>query len=64
MDNTKPPRVIELVNRLEKGGRKTMEIFSGISDGQWEVVIYPNPDWTLRDLLAHFVSAEISLLTS
>lgn len=53
----------ELVARLRKGLEKTLAIFSSISPAQWEAVLYEKPyPWTVRDLLAHFVSAEEGLL--
>jgi hypothetical protein len=57
------PRLEEIIARLEKGRRKTNEIFSGLTPEQWQRVAYDDPlVWTARDLLAHFVSAEESLL--
>jgi hypothetical protein len=56
-------RIDRLVARLEKGIEKTMAIFNAISPAQWEAVLYEEPyPWTVRDLLAHFVSAEEGLL--
>jgi hypothetical protein len=56
-------RADELVARLRKGGRKTAEILGGLSDDQWQAVLYEGPPtWTVRDLLAHFLSAEEGLL--
>jgi hypothetical protein len=56
-------RVNELVAKLEKGHRKTNEILSTLTTGQWQQVVYAEPyPWTVRDLLAHFVSAEELLL--
>jgi hypothetical protein len=56
-------RVNELVSRLRKGGHKTAEILGGLSDDQWQMVLYAGPPaWTVRDLLAHFLSAEEALL--
>ena len=56
-------RVDGLVARLRKGGRKTAEVFGSSSDDQWELVLYEgSPVWTVRDLLAHFLSAEEGLL--
>lgn len=52
-----------LLHRLEKGLNKTLSIFGSLSPAQWEVVLYESPyPWTVRDLLAHFVSSEIGLL--
>ena len=46
-----------LVARLEKGRRKTRETLAGLAADQWQTPIYPDPRWTARGLLAHFVSA-------
>ena len=57
------PRIEALLARLEKGSRKTGEIFGRLTPEQWQRVVYDEPTvWTMRDLLAHFVSAEASLL--
>ena len=56
-------RVEEIIGRLEKGSRKTNEIFGKLTSEQWQRVVYDElPAWTARDLLAHFASAEESLL--
>ncbi len=55
-------RIEALVARLERGGRKTREILDGLTPDQWQTTVYPDPRWTVRDLLAHFVSAEGRLL--
>jgi uncharacterized damage-inducible protein DinB len=56
-------RVEGLVARLRKGIEKTAAIFGALGPTQWEVVVYPGPPaWTVRDLLAHFLSAEEGLL--
>ena len=55
-------RVDGLVARLRKGGRKTAEIMGGLGDDRWKAVLYEGPPtWTVRDLLAHFLSAEEAL---
>ena len=57
------PRVEALIARLEKGKQKSHEILSGLTADQWRSVVYTDPcPWTVRDLLAHFVSAEEVLL--
>ena len=57
------PRVNELVAKLERGHRKTSEILGALTAEQWQRVVYAEPyPWTVRDLLAHFVSAEGLLL--
>lgn len=56
-------RVDKLVARLRKGGHKTAEVLGSLNDDQWEMVFYEGPPvWTVRDLLAHFLSAEEGLL--
>ena len=56
-------RVDELAARLRKGGRKTAKLFGSLSDDQWKMALYEGPPvWTVRDLLAHFLSAEEGLL--
>lgn len=60
MTNT---RADELIDKLEKGLQKTQEHFETLSEAQWQAVLYTDPyPWTVRDLLAHFVSAEEGLL--
>jgi hypothetical protein len=56
------PRAAALVARLEKGRQKTFEIFDGLTPQQWQQVLYKDPTWQVRQLLAHFVSSEIQLL--
>ena len=56
-------RLDEPLARLRKGGAKTTGIFSSLADDQWTRVVYSEPyPWTVRDLLAHFYSAEVGLL--
>lgn len=56
-------RLDEPLARLRKGGAKTTEIFSALAGDQWQRVVYSEPyPWTVRDLLAHFYSAEVGLL--
>ena len=53
------PRVEALVAKLEKGGQRTQEILGGLSPQEWELVVYDDASpWTVRDVLAHFVSSE------
>ncbi len=57
-----PPRVAALIARLEKGGRKTQDILGSLSAEQWGRRVYAGPpEWSVRDLLAHFLSAEVGL---
>ncbi len=56
-------RKAKLLNRLRKGLDKTTQILGSLSDEQWTRFVYREPyPWTVRDLLAHFVSAEEGLL--
>ena len=55
------PRAEELVGKLEKGRQRTFEIFNSLDPEQWQLVLYDHPVWQVRDLLAHFVSAEDQL---
>lgn len=56
-------RITELVGRLQKGIEKTAAVFRALKPTEWEEVIYPGPPvWTVRELLAHFLSAEEGLL--
>ncbi|MCX6034582.1 MAG: DinB family protein [Chloroflexi bacterium] len=56
------PRADALAARLEKGRQKTFEIFNALTLEQWQQPLYHEPDWQVRHLLAHFVSAENQLL--
>jgi hypothetical protein len=56
-------RVDDLVARLTKGAGKTAQILGGLRDDQWQMALYTEPlAWTVRDLAAHFLSAEVALL--
>jgi len=56
-------RVKGLAARLQKGARKTTDIFDSLTDEQWQALLYEEPSiWTARDLLTHFLSAEEGLL--
>ncbi len=57
-------RIKQLLSRLRKGIEKTNAIFGSISPAQWDAVLYTEPyPWTVRDLLAHFLSVEEGLLS-
>lgn len=56
------PRADALTARLEKGRQKTLESLSALTPAQWELQLYDEPAWQVRNLLAHFVSAERQLL--
>jgi uncharacterized protein (TIGR03083 family) len=52
-----------LAGRLQAEGEKVRQFFSTLSDEQWQRSIYTEgAEWRVRDVLAHFVSSERSLL--
>ena len=56
-------RVEALIAKLDKGLRRTEEILGSLTAEQWHRILYDGPPtWTVRDLLAHLVSAEGRLL--
>ena len=55
-------RVDALVARLEKGRQKTAELLSALPLEKWQLQVYTAPDWSVTNLLAHFVSSEEQLL--
>ena len=56
-------RIEKLLIRLQKGITRSREIFESLDSATWEAVVYETPyPWTVRDLLAHFLSAEEGLL--
>jgi hypothetical protein len=56
-------RVEQSIARLRKGMEKTAAVFGALGAPQWNAVLYEGPPrWTVRDLLAHFLSAEEALL--
>jgi hypothetical protein len=49
-----------LADRLREEGGRVVEFFKSLSEEQWGLYVYQNgEDWTMHQLLAHFVSAEI-----
>jgi hypothetical protein len=56
-------RTDKLLTRLRRGIEKSQEIFESLDPENWNVTLYEEPyPWSVRDLLAHFVSAEAGLL--
>jgi hypothetical protein len=56
-------RIQKLLARLRKGITRSREVFEHLERTEWEIVLYEDPyPWTIRDLLAHFLSAEEGLL--
>lgn len=55
-------RVEKLAARLRTGGESTMRLLKGLSETQWQTVLYEEPyPWTVRDMLAHLLSTEEGL---
>lgn len=53
----------KLAKRLEKEGAKVIETFNALTDEQWQVEVYTEGQvWTIRHVLAHFVTSERGLL--
>jgi hypothetical protein len=49
----------QLARRLTESGEGAAAYFQSLSPAQWQVRVYSgDAPWTVRDLLAHFVSAE------
>ncbi len=52
-----------ILKRLVEEGRKTAAYFRALSEGELAQLVYTTgPQWRARDILAHFVSAEQTLL--
>ena len=52
-----------LAERLKKEGNKVIAYFSELTDEQWQAEVYTEGDtWTIRNVLAHFVTSERGLL--
>ena len=60
MSETTPVRLAE---RLKKEGEKVIAYFAALTDEQWQSEVYTEGDtWTIRNVLAHFVTSERGLL--
>jgi uncharacterized damage-inducible protein DinB len=54
---------IELAKKLKSEGEKMVAIFTALTDEQWRAEIYTEgATWTIRNVLAHFVTSERGLL--
>jgi len=52
-----------LAERLKKEGEKVVATFAALSDEQWQREVYTEgATWTIRSVLAHFVTSERGLL--
>jgi hypothetical protein len=55
--------VTELAEKLKTEGEKMASIFGEIRDDQWNQEVYTEgTTWTIRNVLAHFVTAERGLV--
>jgi len=53
----------DLAEKLKTEGDKFTSLFSGLTDEQWQMEVYTEgATWTIRNVLAHFVTAERGLL--
>lgn len=56
--------VKQVTARLRRGRARVLSTFQQCEDDDWEQIVYRQPTpWTVRDLLAHLVSAEIGLFS-
>lgn len=52
-----------LAERLKSEGEKTAAFFAALNDAQWNETVYTEGgEWTVRNVLAHFVTAEKGFL--
>ena len=52
-----------LAERLKKEGERVVAYFSSLTDAQWNTEVYSEgATWTIRNVLAHFVTSERGLL--
>src|SRR5215212_591156 len=55
--------ITELAEKLKLEGEKFVAIFSGLHDDQWQMEVYTEgATWTIRNVLAHFVTSERGLV--
>ena len=55
--------ISELAEKLKSEGDKITSIFNGLTDEQWNREVYTEgTTWTIRNVLAHFVTSERGLL--
>lgn len=52
-----------LAERLKTEGEKTFALFAAIRDDQWQATVYTDGEtWSIRSVLAHFVTSEKAFL--
>jgi hypothetical protein len=55
--------VHELAEKLKSEGERFVSVFAGLTDDQWQKDLYTEgATWTVRNVLAHFVTSERGLL--
>jgi uncharacterized damage-inducible protein DinB len=55
--------IAELAEKLKSEGERTIAIFDDLSAEQWQQEVYTEGStWTIRDILAHFVTSERGLI--
>jgi len=55
--------ITELAEKLKTEGERFVSIFSGLTEEQWSQEVYTEgTTWTIRNVLAHFVTAERALV--
>lgn len=56
------PKCQKLINKLISSGLKTSDFFQGIDRDEWYQQIYTEgANWSVQQILAHFVSSEASI---
>jgi hypothetical protein len=56
-------RILDLTRKLERNKKLVHDAFGSLPAEGWNRKVYENPTvWTVKDLLAHFVSTERTLL--
>jgi uncharacterized protein (TIGR03083 family) len=59
MEKPMSDEVNHLAHRMIKDGTKTVSFFEGLSEEDWGQQVYTTGSaWTVRDILAHFVSTD------
>lgn len=52
-------RTTPIIERLRVKGEETADFFRGLTPDQWAAQVYEDgPQWTVREVLGHFLSAE------
>jgi len=55
--------ITELAEKLRSEGERFVSIFSALNDDQWSQEVYSEgTTWTIRNVLAHFVTSERGLI--